>query len=584
MPITEREGKYYWGKQGPFDSRKKAEDVAQAAYASGYQKSMDVFDGILQKLEAGWVYASEFPPPEGAETRETENGSPIWRKFSPRDKTPEEKTAMAHAKTTVGNHVAESDLPRDSKILDFGAGRGTQSRRLQGIGEYAPHEQHGEHAPDEKFTNVHSYDTQPPYDDHSKLNDKYDAVMASNVLNVQADDDSLTSTLDQLKGLLNDNGHIIANFPSTPNKHPDIQHPDEMESRLKGHFGDHNVEKVKARHWKVTDKPEGLQKIEIGGLTDGGERKPTAAELNKPTTKKGGNMNSYKDLQNFYKESYEIDKAQKVDNPWAVARAIVDGKSGRRKGNPGHQEALWGDKIDPNASEEEKRSMMGRIVAGIEQNKWNKMLKAVDIEKAGESYMRSPGGGKHLSAPPRPGEVFNPQTSRWQKLENVGHVYQSNQGQKRHRSTHVGSKGSKSVSGHGKGQVREQYAGRKGVERGERLEPGHDVKDVKHKDKTETKKSKHHKPVKKELEKKMGGAMGALAGWWLGGEIQDIIQGHGSPTPAQQREFERQIQRQMRRGIKKDTSSMDALQTFYSDANDTYIRRTPVKNGVNTRS
>ena len=76
--------------------------------------------------------------------------------------------------------------------------------------------------------------------------------------------------------------------------------------------------------------------------------------------------------------------------------------------------------------------------------------------------------------------------------------------------------------------------------------------------------------------------MGALAGWWLGGEIQEIIQGHGQPTPAQQREFERQIQRQMRRGIKKDTDSLDALQTFYSDANDTYIRRNPVKNGVVT--
>lgn len=33
-------------------------------------------------------------------------------------------------------------------------------------------------------------------------------------------------------------------------------------------------------------------------------------------------------------------------------------------------------KIDPGADEEEKRSMMGRIVAGIESNKWNKMMKS----------------------------------------------------------------------------------------------------------------------------------------------------------------------------------------------------------------
>lgn len=38
MPISQRDGKWYWGKQGPFDSRKKAEKVAQAAYSSGYTK------------------------------------------------------------------------------------------------------------------------------------------------------------------------------------------------------------------------------------------------------------------------------------------------------------------------------------------------------------------------------------------------------------------------------------------------------------------------------------------------------------------------------------------------------------------
>ena len=35
MPITEKNGQWYWGTQGPFDSRNKAEEVAQAAYASG---------------------------------------------------------------------------------------------------------------------------------------------------------------------------------------------------------------------------------------------------------------------------------------------------------------------------------------------------------------------------------------------------------------------------------------------------------------------------------------------------------------------------------------------------------------------
>ena len=37
MPIKRKNGKWYWGSKGPFDSRKKAEEVAQAALASGYK-------------------------------------------------------------------------------------------------------------------------------------------------------------------------------------------------------------------------------------------------------------------------------------------------------------------------------------------------------------------------------------------------------------------------------------------------------------------------------------------------------------------------------------------------------------------
>ena len=38
MPITKRNGKYYWGGKGPFDSRKEAQSVQRAAFASGYEK------------------------------------------------------------------------------------------------------------------------------------------------------------------------------------------------------------------------------------------------------------------------------------------------------------------------------------------------------------------------------------------------------------------------------------------------------------------------------------------------------------------------------------------------------------------
>jgi hypothetical protein len=36
MPVEEKNGKWYWGKEGPFDTKAKAEEVERAAYANGY--------------------------------------------------------------------------------------------------------------------------------------------------------------------------------------------------------------------------------------------------------------------------------------------------------------------------------------------------------------------------------------------------------------------------------------------------------------------------------------------------------------------------------------------------------------------
>ena len=46
MPVERRDGKWYWGKQGPFATRKKAEGVQNAAYSSGYKKT-------IQKISTG---------------------------------------------------------------------------------------------------------------------------------------------------------------------------------------------------------------------------------------------------------------------------------------------------------------------------------------------------------------------------------------------------------------------------------------------------------------------------------------------------------------------------------------------------
>lgn len=41
MPIRRVDSKWYWGGQGPFATKKKAEQVARAAYAHGYRPKKD---------------------------------------------------------------------------------------------------------------------------------------------------------------------------------------------------------------------------------------------------------------------------------------------------------------------------------------------------------------------------------------------------------------------------------------------------------------------------------------------------------------------------------------------------------------
>lgn len=39
MPLVKRQSGWFWGSQGPFDSKAKALSVARAAYASGYKEA-----------------------------------------------------------------------------------------------------------------------------------------------------------------------------------------------------------------------------------------------------------------------------------------------------------------------------------------------------------------------------------------------------------------------------------------------------------------------------------------------------------------------------------------------------------------
>ena len=209
-------------------------------------------------------------------------------------------------------------------------------------------------------------------------------------------------------------------------------------------------------------------------------------------------MPNLSELQNFY-------KAQKVRNPWAVARAIVDQKGGEV--NP-----LWEEETKEADTEEKKRSLMGKIVAGLEQNPWNKSMD--DPIEFFESLLKGTVNGKDFSYDAKGHqEAIDYATELMENKESVNFDWD------------------------------------------------------------------HYE---KSIQKISPGAMGALAGWWLGGTIRDDYQRQSAPTAAQQREFERQIRQAMRRkGRMTKESAMEKMQSFFQkDENDTYVRKTPVKNAV----
>ena len=42
MPLTHRNGSWYWGSKGPFPTKAKALSVARAAYAHGYKEDANI--------------------------------------------------------------------------------------------------------------------------------------------------------------------------------------------------------------------------------------------------------------------------------------------------------------------------------------------------------------------------------------------------------------------------------------------------------------------------------------------------------------------------------------------------------------
>ncbi|WP_370621630.1 DUF2213 domain-containing protein [Citrobacter portucalensis] len=64
MPVHQKDGKWYWGGRGPFDTKEKAEEVERAAYANGYaQDTAFAFDrASVRSYDAdGMLHVSSTP-------------------------------------------------------------------------------------------------------------------------------------------------------------------------------------------------------------------------------------------------------------------------------------------------------------------------------------------------------------------------------------------------------------------------------------------------------------------------------------------------------------------------------------------
>ena len=118
------------------------------------------------------------------------------------------RSAGAVGKNAIVPKVVEalSFFRSKAKILDFGSGPKaihTKALRKKGL-DVTAHEIGSNRDP-----NIH---------DRNALRRKYDIVFASNVLNVQPDQEMLMWTIDKMRKAVRANGALVANLPKTPRK------------------------------------------------------------------------------------------------------------------------------------------------------------------------------------------------------------------------------------------------------------------------------------------------------------------------------------------------------------------------------
>ena len=108
-----------------------------------------------------------------------------------------------NVRSVVAKYVA-ANISKDKKILDYGCGSEfIQGKYLQKLGFNVYAWDFGENKPEECVVS---------------LEQVYDVIYASNVLNVISSESMLMETINQIYDCLNDGGVFIANYPTSPRK------------------------------------------------------------------------------------------------------------------------------------------------------------------------------------------------------------------------------------------------------------------------------------------------------------------------------------------------------------------------------
>ena len=152
-------------------------------------------------------------------------------------------------RSIVARFVATS-ISKDKKILDFGCGAEfIQGKYLRDLGFDVSGWDFGSNKPTECV---------------DKLEQIYDVVYASNVLNVISSQSMLTETLNQIYNCIKSGGMFIANYPQSPRKmHMSSK---ELSDIIKEKFGGevYKISGTSAPMWMFTKINKNIECMNVG--------------------------------------------------------------------------------------------------------------------------------------------------------------------------------------------------------------------------------------------------------------------------------------------------------------------------------